>query len=120
MLKYILKRVISIVITLLILASVTFAMMHAVPGGPFTTDKKLPPEIEQALLEKYNLDAPLHEQYFNYMFDLIRLDLGPSFKNQGEMVNEIAHGFSPKFGPLVVCPEGRVRAFTLLGRRGSS
>lgn len=89
MLKYILKRVISIVITLLILASVTFAMMHAVPGGPFTTDKKLPPEIEQALLEKYNLDAPLHEQYFNYMFDLIRLDLGPSFKNQGEMVNDM-------------------------------
>lgn len=89
MLGYIAKRIIAIIITLFLLASLTFFMMHAVPGGPFTTDKKLPPEIEAALKAKYNLDAPLMKQYVDYMADLLRLDLGPSFKNQGEMVSDM-------------------------------
>jgi oligopeptide transport system permease protein len=89
MIQYILKRIISLMITLFALASITFFMMHAVPGGPFTTDRKMPPEIEQALMTKYDLHLPLHQQYFNYMTDLLRLDLGPSFKNQGEMVSEM-------------------------------
>ncbi|MBS7527642.1 ABC transporter permease [Fusibacter paucivorans] len=89
MFQYILKRIVSLFITLFILASITFFMMHAVPGGPFTTDRKMPPEIEQALMEKYDLHLPLHQQYINYMMDLLRLDLGPSFKNQGEMVGDM-------------------------------
>ncbi|MDW7669470.1 MAG: ABC transporter permease [Bacillota bacterium] len=87
MANYIFKRLISIILTLFILATITFFMMHSVPGGPFDTEKKLPPEIEEAMLEKYNLNLPLHQQYFNYMKDLAKLDLGPSFKNQGERVN---------------------------------
>lgn len=89
MAKYIFRRFISIILTLFILATITFFMMHSVPGGPFDTEKKLPPELEEAMLEKYDLNLPVYQQYFNYMKDLVKLDLGPSFKNQGEMVNEM-------------------------------
>ena len=58
----------------------TFVIMHAVPGGPFTNDRKVPPEVEAALNEKYHLDLPLHEQFFEYvmktMLTWCRLFLG--------------------------------------------
>lgn len=105
MLKYSLKRVVSMFITLFIISSITFMLMHAIPGGPFTSERSLTPEIEQALKEKYNLDAPLPEQYIDYMGNLIRGDLGVSYKKKGVTVNDIiAQTFpaSAKIGVLAV------------------
>ncbi len=89
MTRYIIKRIISIIITLFVLATITFFMMHAVPGGPFTTDRKLPAEVEIAIMEKYHLDDPIIKQYFDYMKGLVRFDLGPSFKYDGMSVNDL-------------------------------
>lgn len=89
MFKYSLKRIVSMFITLFLIATITFILMRSIPGGPFTSERNLTPEIEQALMEKYNLDAPLHEQYFDYMKDLLKGDLGVSYKKKGVTVNEI-------------------------------
>jgi len=101
--RYYSKRIISAIITLLVIATVTFFMMHAIPGGPFTRERALSAEIEAALNAKYNLDAPLFKQWLDYMLGLIKLDLGPSFQLKGFTVNElIAAGFptSAKIGLL--------------------
>ncbi len=89
MFKYSLKRMVSMFITLFLVATITFCLMHAIPGGPFTSERNLTPEIEQALKEKYNLNAPLYEQYLNYMGDLAKGDLGLSYKKKGVTVNDI-------------------------------
>lgn len=100
---YALKRVFSALLTILLITTLTFIMMHSIPGGPFTREKEIPAEILKALNEKYNLDAPLHEQYFDYMKGLLKFDLGPSFSKTGTTVNELlAAGFpaSAKIGGL--------------------
>lgn len=100
---YALKRVFSALLTILLITTLTFIMMHSIPGGPFTREKEIPAEILKALNEKYNLDAPLHEQYFDYMKGLLRFDLGPSFSKTGTTVNQLlAAGFpaSAKIGGL--------------------
>lgn len=105
MLKYSLKRAVSMLITLFVVSTITFMLMHAIPGGPFTSERSLTPEIEQALKEKYNLDAPLHEQYLDYMGNLLKGDLGVSYKKKGVTVNEIiiqTFPASAKIGMLAV------------------
>ncbi len=105
MAKYIVKRIITMILTLFLIAGLTFILMHAIPGGPFTSDRKLPEAVEKALIAKYNLDAPLYEQFFDYMKGLVRLDLGPSFKYEGMSVNEfIQKGFpvSAKVGAVTI------------------
>ncbi|OHE30660.1 MAG: peptide ABC transporter permease [Tenericutes bacterium GWC2_39_45] len=100
---YYLKRIISAIFTLFIIATLTFFMMRAIPGGPFTRERTLDPVIEARLLAQYNLDAPLMEQYFDYMNDLIHFDLGPSFQYKGYTVNDfIRVGFpiSAKIGAI--------------------
>ena len=86
---YYIKRVLSALFTLFIIATLTFFMMRAIPGGPFTRERSLPAEIEEALQEKYNLNAPLGEQYIDYMVDLVQFKLGPSFSQKGFTVNQI-------------------------------
>lgn len=89
MFKYSLKRIVSMLVTLFLIATITFILMRSIPGGPFTSERALTPEIEKALAEKYNLDAPLWEQYLDYMGNLAKGDLGVSFKKKGVTVNEI-------------------------------
>lgn len=89
MFRYSLKRIVSMLVTLFLVATITFCLMHAIPGGPFTSERNLTPEIEQALKEKYNLNAPLYEQYLDYMGDLAKGDLGVSYKKKGVTVNDI-------------------------------
>jgi oligopeptide transport system permease protein len=101
--QYYTKRILSAIFTLLVIASVTFFMMHAIPGGPFTRERALSAEIEAALNAKYNLDAPLLKQWLDYMIGLLKFDLGPSFQLKGFTVNELlAAGFptSAKIGLL--------------------
>jgi len=93
--KYFTKRLVVAIITILIIATITFIMMHSIPGGPFTREKALPAAQIQVLEEKYNLDAPLIEQYFDYMAGLITLDLGPSFSKVGVDVTDLIIGGMP-------------------------
>ncbi len=63
--------------------------MQAAPGGPFASERKLPPVIEQQMNEQYGLDDPLYEQYFDYLVNIVQWDFGPSFKYVGQSVNDI-------------------------------
>ncbi|OPJ56300.1 ABC transporter permease [Alkalithermobacter paradoxus] len=87
--KYIISRFLSMFITIFLVITITFVLMHAIPGGPFTGEKKLPPATEQALREKYKLDDPLIKQYTDYLINVSKGDLGPSFKLKGQDVNDI-------------------------------
>lgn len=92
--RYVLKRIVFMLVALWVIATITFFMMHSIPGGPFTSDRKLAPAVESALQAKYQLDQPLLVQYGNYMLGLLRLDFGPSFKYEGMQVNDlISAGF---------------------------
>ena len=105
MFKYTLKRICSMLVTLFIIATATFFLMHSIPGGPFTRERVLPPEVEKALNEKFNLDAPLWKQYVDYLGDVTQGDLGPSFQKTGVRVNDmIGQGFpvSARVGLLAV------------------
>lgn len=103
--NYYLKRVLSAILTLFIVITLTFFMMHSIPGGPFTREKALPDEIIEILNEKYHLDDPLWKQYLDYMLGVVTFDLGPSFRELGRTVNGlIADGFpaSMKVGLFAV------------------
>ena len=94
MLRYSLKRLLGAIPTLLILMTLAFFMMRAAPGGPFDTEKSLPPEIQANLDRKYHLDEPLIQQYGRYLLDIMQGDFGPSFQYKDYSVNElIATGF---------------------------
>jgi oligopeptide transport system permease protein len=75
--------------TIWIVATLSFFLMRAAPGGPFDAERKLPPSIEKNVKAKYHYDEPLHMQYLRYLGGLVRFDLGPSLKLQGRSVNEI-------------------------------
>ncbi len=79
MLAYTLRRVLWIIPVLWVIATLTFFLMQAVPGGPFTQEKERPPALERALQAKYGLDDPLWEQYGHYLVNLTQGDLGISF-----------------------------------------
>lgn len=85
----ILKRLFMAVPVLLIVASLTFLLVRVVPGGPFDSEKSLPPEIVANLNAKYHLDKPVHEQYVLYIGRLCRGDLGVSYKYVNRTVNDI-------------------------------
>ncbi len=103
--KYLVKRVIMMIITLLLIALLTFVLMHAVPGGPFTGEKQVSKQVLEALNEKYKLNDPLWKQFLDYLGGLLRFDLGPSFKYQGKTVNDfIANGlpYSARLGGVTL------------------
>ena len=90
MLFYILKRVLLALLTIWIVITVTFFVMHSVPGGPFVGEKAISKEAQAALEAKYGLDKPLFEQYTTYLRDILtRFDFGPSLKQRGRMVIDI-------------------------------
>lgn len=80
MFAYAVRRLGSAIPTLFIIVTLAFFMMRVAPGGPFDREKQLPPEIEANILKVYNLDKPLHEQYFSYIGNILQGDFGPSFK----------------------------------------
>lgn len=103
MLKYIFKRLVSSVITIWFVITVTFFMMHAIPGGPFTTDRKLPPAVQENLEIKYGLDKPVPVQYEKYLVDLIHGDLGPSMTTEGLTVNQVIANSFPASLKVGIC-----------------
>ncbi len=94
MIRYLIKKACILVVSLFIVSTLTFFLMHAIPGDPFTQERAIPEEILKAMHKYYGLDQPLHVQYGRYLKGLITLDLGPSFKYQGRTVNDIiSEGF---------------------------
>ena len=91
MLKYILKRLVYGFLTFLIIMTLTFFLMHSIPGGPFDGDSltKLPPEVQANLMEKFGLDKPLGEQYLVYMNNLFHGELGISISYSPRSVKSI-------------------------------
>lgn len=89
MIGYSLRRLFGAIPTLLILITIAFFMMRAAPGGPFDTERTLPPEIQANLDRMYHLDEPLWQQYLRYMGNVVRGDLGPSFQYRDWTVNEL-------------------------------
>ncbi|MEA5039595.1 MAG: ABC transporter permease [Clostridiaceae bacterium] len=97
MLKYILNRVLAALLSMLVLVTITFFLMHAVPGSPFnpSEQKNVPAEILAQIQEKYGLNQPIWRQYLNYMNNLLHGDLGESFKKINYTVNELVLGGFP-------------------------
>ncbi|HLQ95985.1 MAG TPA: ABC transporter permease [Pseudogracilibacillus sp.] len=89
MLKYILKRFGYIIVSLLFITTITFFLMQAVPGGPFASERKLPPKIEQQMEEAYGLNDPVYVQYVDYLKNAAQGDFGPSYKYKGQSVTGI-------------------------------
>ena len=101
---YILKRIGLAVLTVWVVITITFLVMHAVPGGPFLSEKTPSPEVQAALEAKYGLDKPLHEQYFQYLTDIVtKFDFGPSIKSRGRDVIDIIGDGLKTSAKLGVC-----------------
>lgn len=89
---YVIRRILWMIPLLWAVATLTFLLMHAVPGGPFASEKPVPPAIEEALNARYNLDEPLWKQYVLYFQDLAQGDLGISFRGDTEVVDLLEQG----------------------------
>lgn len=116
--NYIIRRLLYMVVVVLVVSVITFGLMHAVPGGPFTREKNLPEETVRVLEERYNLDAPLWRQYVDYVYNVLIphvtttppsnslqddfllnvnigsvwirwMNFGPSYKSRSRTVNDI-------------------------------
>lgn len=88
-LRYILKRLILGLFTIWVVITLTFFIMHAVPGGPFLSEKAVSPAAQAAMEAKYGLDKPLMVQYWTYLSDVVQFRFGPSLKQRGRMVIDI-------------------------------
>jgi oligopeptide transport system permease protein len=86
---YIVKRLILAVITIFLIITITFFVMHSIPGGPFLSEKAPSPAVTAALEQKYGLNKPLFEQYTTYLKDVLKFDFGPSIKQRGREVSTV-------------------------------
>jgi oligopeptide transport system permease protein len=93
MYRYIIKRVFLAIVTVFIIAAITFFAMNAIPGGPFASEKAPSPEVKKALEERYNLDKPVPEQFVIYLNNFIHGDLGVSLKTGRSISTVIGESF---------------------------
>jgi len=100
--RFALNRLLQAIPVLLIVISATFLLVHSAPGGPFSADKAVPPEVIKALEAQYNLDQPLWQQYISYLGDVVQGDFGPSFKYSGRSVNELIAAGIPATAELAL------------------
>ncbi|WP_047981147.1 ABC transporter permease [Ornithinibacillus contaminans] len=98
MLKYILKRLAIMAITLWIIITLTFVLMVSVPGSPFNSEQNSNEIVQQNLERHYNLDKPYYVQYFLYLKSIVTFDFGPSIKQPNQTVNDLlGRGFPISF-----------------------
>ncbi len=88
-LGFIVGRLLGMIPVFFVVVTVIFFMIRFAPGGPFDAERQVPPQILENLNRKYHLDEPMFQQYLRYLGDLVRGDLGPSFKHSNRTVNEI-------------------------------
>jgi ABC-type dipeptide/oligopeptide/nickel transport system permease component len=105
--RYIVRRLLFMIPVLFFISIITFAMAHAVPGGPFSREKPLPPEVIANLEKFYHLDQPVWKQYVDYMGGVIlHFDFGPSYRSRGRRVNDIFRDHLPvsaQLGLVALC-----------------
>lgn len=89
MTRFLCKRLLWFLITVWAVQTISFFLVHAAPGGPYTQERKMPPHVEAAFKAKYNLDDPLIKQYFDHFVRLAQGDLGLCFKMHDFTVNEV-------------------------------
>ena len=95
MLTYVIRRLLVAIPTICLLVVASFLMMHVAPGGPFTSERPLPPEVLANINAQYGLDQPLWKQLWDYFYNIVvHFDFGPSFVQKDRSVNDIiAQGF---------------------------
>ena len=88
-LKFLINRIVMGLVTLWLVITITFFLLHLLPGDPFQSEKAIPPKIKENLMAKYHLDKPLGEQYMQYLKNVAKGDLGMSMKARGRSVNDV-------------------------------
>jgi peptide/nickel transport system permease protein len=87
--RYLLGRVASLLLSMLLLSAIVFTLMHMVPGGPFTFEKQMPDYAMENILRKYGLDRPVHEQYLRWLWAMLHGDFGIPFQSPTETVTAL-------------------------------
>ncbi|HCX26304.1 MAG TPA: ABC transporter [Cellvibrionales bacterium] len=95
MMRFFVGRLLQSIPVIFIVITATFFLVRAAPGGPFDAEKTLSPEVIERLNERYNLDAPMYEQYFDYLGHLVQGDFGPSFRYTNRTVTEMIYAGLP-------------------------
>ncbi len=102
---YLTYKFFTLLFSLFLVATATFVLMHVIPGDPFSQEQTIPDEILKSLMSHYELDQPLYKQYIHYLQGLLHFDLGPSFKYEGRMIQDIIRegfGVSAILGALAL------------------
>ena len=89
MIRFIIRRLVSLIPTLFLIVTFSFFIMKAAPGGPFSAERSVPPEVLANINKVYHLDEPLMKQYVRYLGDMLQGNLGPSFRYKDYTVNEL-------------------------------
>jgi len=89
MVRFILRRLLSVIPTLFLIITFSFFIMKAAPGGPFSSERNVPPEVLANINKVYHLDEPLIKQYVRYLGNILHGDFGPSFRYKDYSVNEL-------------------------------
>lgn len=105
MLRYAFARILGAIPTLLLVIAIAFLMVHAAPGGPFDSERVLPPDIKENIERAYHLDETLPQQFYRYIKGVVRGDLGPSYRYRDFSVSELIAGAIPvtmRIGALAI------------------
>lgn len=100
MFRYVVRRVLWLLLVLLVVLLITFILMHLTPGGPWDREKALAPKVIEALNKRYGLDLPLWQQFLNYVWSVVRGDLGISYSFADRSVTSILLQGLPKTATL--------------------
>jgi len=96
--NFLIKRIVSMLLTLWLIITLTFILMHAIPGSPFNQERNTNETVQKNLNDFYHLNDPLSVQYLNYLKDVVTFDFGPSIKKSSQTVNEmLGRGFPVSF-----------------------
>ncbi|QQZ08349.1 ABC transporter permease [Heyndrickxia vini] len=96
--RYIVKRFVAMLITIWVITTLTFFLMHSIPGSPFNEERNTNEHVRKNLEAHYHLDKPLYEQYFIYLKSIAQFDFGPSIKKPSQTVNDmLGRGFPVSF-----------------------
>ena len=95
MIRFIIRRLISLIPTLFLIITFSFFIMKVAPGGPFSAERNPPPEVLANINKVYHLDEPLPKQYVRYLGNMLRGDLGPSFRYKDYTVNDLIGNTMP-------------------------
>ena len=89
MTRFVIKRLLGLIPTMFVIVTLSFIIIRVAPGGPFSSEKSVPAEVLANLEKKYHMNEPLPQQYLRYMGDLLRGDLGPSFRYKDYDCNDL-------------------------------